>query len=238
MISSDIIRKHFRRISARKVYELEANINSVIDSDGKPAYLVDAVSTKQDQLELLIKELNNDRDGYVSLVLIIIDDEDFLIGNRRKIIKALIDCLEDRVILVDISKDLPNTSKIVKCSELPNIVEMIGSVKNSLEILDDSSILMNVQMRCSWNGTTLFGALLGYPFIYYYDNDSNNLSFVELAQIEAKKNSQTIYSFTVPRHILDENVNLQSYKEEWIHSVSSKGFEIEEKCVTLQSVAM
>ena len=238
MISSDIIRKHFRPISARKVHELEVNINSVIDSDGKPAYLVDAVSPKQDQLELLIKEVNNNRDRSVSLLLIIIDNEDYLIGNRAKVIQALIDCLEDRVILVDISKNLQNVSKIVKCSELPNIVEMISSIKNSLETLDDRSIVINVQMRCSWNGTTLFGALLGYPFIYYYDNDSNNLSFVELAQIEAKKNFQTIYSFTVPRHILDENVNLQSYKEEWIDTVSSKGFEIEEKCVTLQSVAM
>ena len=78
MISSDIIRKHFRPISARKVHELEVNINSVIDSDGKPAYLVDAVSPKQDQLELLIKEVNNNRDRSVSLLLIIIDNEDYL----------------------------------------------------------------------------------------------------------------------------------------------------------------
>ena len=239
VLSAEIIRKHFRPISARKAHEFEVNIKSVIDTDdGKPAYLVDGFSPKQEQLEFFIKELDKSLDGYVPLVLIIIDDEDFLIANRTKIVNRLGDCLENKVVLVDVSTDLPNTSKIVKFSELPNIAKMIHSVKNSLEVLDDASFVINVKMKCSWNGTTLFGALLGYPFVYYCNSASNNLSCAELIQIEAKKNSQTIYSFTVPRHILNENTHMLRYKDEWTSAASNKGYEIEEKCVTLQSVAM
>ena len=70
-------------------------------------------------------------------------------------------------------------------SESPNLEEMLKTTAKKLQSNSDDVIDINLEQN--WNGCSLFGILLGFPCVYYYDvesSDQNCLSYAQLIQIQ------------------------------------------------------
>ena len=102
-------------------------------------------------------------------------------------------------------------------SESPNLEEMLKTTAKKLQSNSDDVIDINLEQN--WNGCSLFGILLGFPCVYYYDvesSDQNCLSYAQLIQIQGFQYDRVVASFTVPKVIYDNSdSNVNQIIENW-----------------------
>ena len=82
-----------------------------------------------------------------------------------------------------------------------------------------SADVIDINLEINWNGCSLFGILLGFPCVYYYDvesSDQNCLSYAQLIQIQGFQYDRVVASFTVPKVIYDNSdSNVNQIIENW-----------------------
>ena len=81
-----------------------------------------------------------------------------------------------------------------------------------------SSDVIDINLDTNWNGCSLFGVILGFPSVYYFDTDCGNknfLSYVELVQIKAFQKNKLVSSFTVPEEIFKGSQDTKQIIEKW-----------------------
>ena len=71
---------------------------------------------------------------------------------------------------------------------------------------------MTLPIGC--NGCTLFGVMLGYPYVYYYSEQNHHLSMVDLLKVQVMRNEIIVMSFTVPLELVKNDSGiLHKWKE-------------------------
>ena len=102
-------------------------------------------------------------------------------------------------------------------SESPNLEEMLKTTAKKLQ--SNSDDVIDINLEPNWNGCSLFGILLGFPCVYYYDvesSDQNCLSYSQLIQIQGFQYDRVVASFTVPKVIYDNSdSNVNQIIEKW-----------------------
>ena len=83
-----------------------------------------------------------------------------------------------------------------------------------------SDDVIDIKLEPNWNGCSLFGILLGFPCVYYYDVDESSdkycLSYTQLIQIQGFQYDRVVASFTVPKVIYDNrDSNVKQIIENW-----------------------
>jgi hypothetical protein len=90
----------------------------------------------------------------------------------------------------------------------------------SKRLKSNSDDVIDIKLESNWNGCSLFGILLGFPCVYYYEvfesNDQNCLSYAQLIQIQGFQYDRVVASFTVPKVIYDNSdSNVNQIIEKW-----------------------
>ena len=106
---------------------------------------------------------------------------------------------------------------------------MTDHIEDQLKtFLDEKSekIIFEVQLNDNWNITTMFGILIDYPIVYWYEDENAEtcLTANELLNIKLQTDitvktwtvKREVYSFTVPVCLITEEVD--SVVETWITS--------------------
>ena len=87
------------------------------------------------------------------------------------------------------------------------------------KLQSNSDDVIDINLEQNWNGCSLFGILLGFPCVYYYDvesSDQNCLSYAQLIQIQGFQYDRVVASFTVPKVIYDNSdSNVNQIIEKW-----------------------
>ena len=131
----------------------------------KPSILWDYGRTEPEKLARLGALLGGD--------LIILElGCDHLISFKTRLVNLLNSYHLNPPSLIDVSENLANP--VVADSEaLDNTLLMVESVQNQIVATKDS-VTVKIAVQECWNLSTLFGILLGFPVVYYYDTSAGN----------------------------------------------------------------
>jgi len=222
-----LINQHLGRKTRHHILDIIHNLVAV-DRSVKRAYLLDFGINSVDDLIKLLDDLV--RSKYLKSRLNVYHmDMDVVIINPQ-----CIQCLQERqmdfesnVLIINVSSSLekPETTCLSDCSVFTDIQEFVRKLpfsKNSVSKFNINTLDVNL--------TTIFGFMLGYPFIYWFDKNSelNCLSMLPLQCFEVRwtidlegipntsDNTHTIFSFSVPKCLVDGNVNTKL--EKWFES--------------------
>lgn len=122
---------------------------------------------------------------------------------------------EDHV-FVDISKHL-DAPKIVDNHIQQKMEELIDDLNEQISKFFSNAIPMEVMTDTDCI-PTIFGLLIGYPVIYWYDDasvDDNCLAHVDLFVNQLICNNKNIMSFSVPVQLVDESQNIRKLLEKF-----------------------
>ncbi|KAM8976787.1 UPF0739 protein C1orf74 homolog [Pelodytes ibericus] len=243
-----------RSFSVKFSLNLAAEILSV-DCGLKPCFLYDYNGVGTNQIQSYLKELQHT--GFIKEHLHILNIADnILIINVTRTISYLNTLLEKTDLsLVDVSAFLSepvlfkqnNVSQIH--SQLTQLLETLkpyqGGQPDTISVGDTEPV--------EWNLCTIFGLLLNFPAVYWFDTArgfENCLSLVPLRHFSVRAHCAVIgltkvqiYSFTIPESVF---CYLQKHLEEWTEKLKmtflgQKHFtdlEIIEDTVTLTAVAL
>lgn len=225
-----LINQHLGRKTRHHILDIIHNLVAV-DRSVKRAYLLDfGINSVDDLIKLLddlvrskcLKSQLNIYHMYMDVV--IINPQCFQCLQERQV-------GESSILIINVSSSLekPEITCLNDCSVFTEIQEFVRKLpfnKNSVSKFNINTLDMNL--------TTIFGFMLGYPFIYWFDKNSelNCLSMQPLRCFEVKwtmdiggvpntsENTHTIFSFSVPECLVDENVKMKL--EKW--------FELRKEC--------
>ena len=170
----------FSKIPTRKRKLLTFNLELLLN-DLKPALLIDG------QLAFLLKiDINQFICGTKLQALNV--GEDVFIINLNHLIRVLNERLSSEIkyVYIDVSRNL-------KSPQLLQKVDPRCTIKDILQALVNSPPSLNLP----WNQTLVFGMLLDYPTVYYFDVDVC-LNSVDLVHYEISMNGQVFTSFSFP----------------------------------------
>lgn len=166
--------------------------------------------------------------------------------------------------VIDVSHSLPKP-EFANEQTLPKLKGMLDTVlKQLINEKDFDSQVIKLQLKKDWNVTSLFGFLLGYPVVYWYESPEgqNGLSMVPLTVykvysvqdkellMEDKKtcdeNKHVVFSFSLPTEIKQK---CQQLIEDWFTDFNETwrncklcnifgNFELKETEIALPSVAL
>lgn len=198
-----------------------------VDFGIKPAYLWDVLHPNVQKVASLVSELRQKATISNCINVLTIGDEVFVVHLKQVIchLKKLV--ADGEKFLVDISKVLESPlmagvhlqANLKSCLEKIVIqLEGFGCEQENGNIDFYGETVLNVEVDNSWNLSTVFGALLGYPVLYCYNNNEGNcLSLcplrvysVDLEVVgkvqgvpdEKAPIRQTVYSFSVPESLV------------------------------------
>ena len=111
------------------------------------------------------------------------------------------------------------------------IKDIVGQLDQIRSNTKDSKIYQIIASHSDWNITTIFGILLDYPVVYWYEDNVNAdtcLSCKDLTNYklnivnsDAPLMDHSIYSFTIPMSVIDESI--QNKIDQWISRVLEIG---------------
>ena len=111
------------------------------------------------------------------------------------------------------------------------IKDIAGQLDQFRSNTKDSKIYQIIASHSDWNITTIFGILLDYPVVYWYEDNVNAntcLSCKDLTNYKlnivnsgAHLMDHSIYSFTIPMSVIDEPI--QNKIDQWISRVLEIG---------------
>ena len=186
----------------RKWKALSLNLLFLIQ-DLKPGFLWDLGSLQIEDL-ISLKSIIND-------ILIIDINTDYFITSRTKIQQHLTKMVENFPVLVDISGHL--SDPIVASDEVEDDMKtMIKEVQ--IQVSNKETVTMELDIQDGWNISSLYGLLLGFPVVYFYDlkYQSNCLSNQDLSVFKVGLHKEWPISFSVPTNLLKASeLNIQQW---------------------------
>lgn len=122
-------------------------------------------------------------------------------------------------------------TKFVDCSlqlETPKIIENWSRIHQSIKELmivikeNVNRDFFAIEEKTHWCSPTLYGFLLGYPYVYWSSSTENNLSLNPLFLFKVNYSSDSlklegVYSFTAPTCIA-----VSSHVEDWLARINDK----------------
>lgn len=220
----DSIIKHFPRLKREISKKLSFDIRMVA-LGVKPSLLVDTIAVNDiAQFEKFIVELNTRAPvsfHKASSLKILCVKDDFFIVN----LPDLLQTIEKRRIYIDVSSKCQEPTLITESSEPFGLLrkEIIASLRKML-IENSEDIVLNLQLKDNWNITSVFGILIDYPVVYWYEIEDIKtcLEYQNLLNIKLKSRAtiktwtieREVYSFTIPQCVMNEEVD--SFVESWI----------------------
>ncbi|XP_021360961.1 UPF0739 protein C1orf74 homolog [Mizuhopecten yessoensis] len=198
--------------------ELFTNIR-LVDLHVKPSYLLDFGVEGIEKLVSLIEEMKTRR--YITNILNILQLGMDVIIMCPTIIKTM-QCpsteWESKFTIVDVSKRRGAPEVMCKC------VHVFGQLKQVISTIDpDFEHIRLVIVDCKTaNLTTIFGLLLGYPVVYWFENEDGLMAncldmeplvnFKVMGQGQKNESEHCVYSFSIPQRVF---ANLQDKVTEW-----------------------
>jgi hypothetical protein len=211
----NLIHAHLGRTVKHRVNEIKSNIEFV-DFGLKTAYLLDFGVNSLQPLVSLITDLKNH--SYIRCHLKALEiGMDYVVINPEAFLSRHCD-LDDLVKFVDISSTI----------EMPKILDMNDALNNIKAVcfsLVDENALSRTETD-SVNLSTVFGILIGYPVVYWFDSDSlksmGNSQVVRHVEVVGKRSDRqtdVVYSFSYP----DSLSLLEEHITKWFENWKDKG---------------
>jgi len=205
-----LVTKSLGKRLKRHAIEICLNIK-LVDIDLKPAYLFDYGVTSAEDIVQLLQELCKSKYIYNRNLIVLIIGADYLVkkvSTIRMFCETNFDWMS--IFIVDISKSIEKPY-INKCE---NIIRSLKDVVQKMSAASDDVIVIEIDPK-GCNVSTLFGFLLGYPVLYWYetkDGESENCLTMEPLtnyKIEGllhgdSKSRHLVYSFSVPQCLKGE----------------------------------
>lgn len=245
----ELVSKHLGRKMRSKYKEILYNL-LIVNNNIKPGYLFDCGCVNAKSLAGLIQDLYSLKMIQNPLNILTVG-LDFVIINQNYMLMFL----EDK-------NSLPKCVNVSASLKKPKLMKDNKIVVSAREIIRSNlseGLVSIVELSVlDFNVTSLFGVLLGYPVVYWYntedDKTENCLSLEPLRLIEVRgyfhSNEQTlnssfhqIYSFSIPECVFEElDFNAIKWFENLKRSVKWEilfdDIELIEKTVTLPVVNM
>lgn len=132
----------------------------------KPSILWDFGKMNTDKLRCLGRLLGRD------FLILEVANNDYFICLKTRLITTLKNSLLDPPLYVDVSEALEVPSEAT--SKVADLLAVM--VKSVIEQIDTniSDNLLCISVEDHWNISSLFGILLGFPVVYYYDINAGN----------------------------------------------------------------
>ncbi|XP_060075722.1 UPF0739 protein C1orf74 homolog [Ylistrum balloti] len=215
------IRLFVRRHMGKKfkyAFELFTNIR-LVDLDVKPSYLLDYGVGDTAKLVSLLIEMKNMT--YITNILTVLQlGIDIIIINQLviKMMQNSTAALESKCTIVDVSKTL-NSPQVM--SESVHVFDKLKVIFNDMP--PDFQRIRQFTVDCkNANLTTVFGVLLGYPIVYWFENQDGLMAtcldteplenFRVIGNITDTGSEHCLYSFSVPKFVI---ADLQDKVTEW-----------------------
>ncbi|XP_069141835.1 UPF0739 protein C1orf74 homolog [Argopecten irradians] len=200
--------------------ELFTNIQ-LVDLHVKPSYLLDFGVDGIEKLVLLLEEMKR-RDFITNSLNVLQLDFDFVIINPVTFKRIQSTELEKCHTIVDVSKS--RNSPEVLCKD-GGVFDQIKRIFK--DVLPDNNHIKHFTVDCnSANLTTIFGVLLSYPIVYWFDNtDGVMANCLDMEPLESfkvtgwrhsDKCDHCVFSFSVPKSVFDD---LESKVMKWFKVV-------------------
>ncbi|XP_052077936.1 UPF0739 protein C1orf74 homolog [Mytilus californianus] len=243
-----LIDHHLGKKMRHHLTELLHNVTAV-DNAIKPSFLLD-FGIKASSLHHFVEDLK--RTGCVKTILNIYQmGTDLMVINPR-CIHLLQQCsnLESLYYLTDVSSGLEKPQSIKQkllFEELSQSINLLPFSLDNIAIFDLDVTNMNL--------TTMFGILLGYPFTYWFEKETedNCLSMIPLRclkvtrTIHIQKENETqlnstesfnVFSFSVPEELFDHTA--EDHLNQWFSQKKKKdsSLQLSSKTEILPKVAM
>ena len=244
-----LINQHLGRKTRHHILDIIHNLVAV-DRSVKRAYLLDFGINSIDDLIKLLDDLVRSK-CLKSQLNIYHMEMDVVIINPQ-----CFQCLQERqvdigsnVLIINVSSSLkkPEITCLNDCSVFTDIQEFIHKLpfnKNSVSKFNINTLDVNL--------TTIFGLMLEYPFIYWFDKNSelNCLSMEPLQCFEVRwtmdiegvpntlDNIHTIFSFSIPECLVDEKVKMKLEKWFELRKEHDDCIQLSSRTETLHAVAL
>ncbi|ESO86923.1 hypothetical protein LOTGIDRAFT_166652 [Lottia gigantea] len=227
-----LINKHLGTRVGNKYRNIARDIQ-LVDSGIKAAFLFDYSCVTSDVISDFLNDLNASKLlSYIEDLNVIEIALDVLICNRKQLSKIP----WDRIKFVDISRS--NSGSI-----LPADAPELKATKEAFEwiLSHTSDRQLSVEFTDNLvNPTTLFGVMIGYPVVYWYDVSKENgamLSMVPLKCIQIFQQRHLVYSFSLP---MDLWLELEHVIQSWFSDQKTVccDLTLDSDVKTLSSVAL
>jgi len=117
-------------------------------------------------------KLANLRTLFGTELLILELSGDFFISFKSKLVRTLKECLINLPVFIDVSEDL-ETPIEASAAVRDMIVDMVECVVEQVDATREDAFLA-LSVEENWNLSSLFGILLGFPVVYYFDISGDN----------------------------------------------------------------
>lgn len=195
-------RKHWRAVSCQ-IHAVNNNENP------KRGFLFDYGAANVDILIDLVAKLKDKKLIDENILVAVVKDDIFIL-NIKKFTQ------ESFHVVIDISGSLEKP-KIFEDSSLTN--EMFQDLNNQIRSSDRKN-LTQLEIKAGWCVPTVFGYLINYPALYYYQpgDDTNCLSLIDLSVHQIITSDLTLISFSVPTELYDKSKIVRERIETWLHN--------------------
>lgn len=222
----------------------------------KPSLLYDMNSANAEQLREYLSSLQSLQLVSKSLLVMSLSGNCFVVnpGSLKTNIQRVLH--DSSVIMVDVGHSLesPAITDLQKC-KLMSVGQKLQILLEEFQQLKEAEKPLYVEEESEdWNLCSVFGLLLGYPVIYWFDQTmgfENCMSMTPLIVITASAAFQTnatshrcsLYSFSLPAALLEETQStLQNWKlhlqEKFEQQHILKDLSLNQASVTLSSVCL
>lgn len=194
-----------------------------VDLGIKPAFLYDINNACAEQIQQYVNSLQKAGSLTDTLQIISISGNTLIVNSN--LMKAhLVEVLEKKSLLtVDVGLWKKQPSLITMDSKTKHMVKAVLEVFDNINTHDSVLKVIDEEMCDRWNLCTLFGILLGYPVVYWFDQEQsyeNCLSMVPLVvnkilvswTVCDEKHSSCLYSFSVPEVLWSD---VDSHIKQW-----------------------
>ena len=190
MLSLPQIEEKVSRLSLTKKHrELAVNIFCLLNNV-KPGILWDFGNIDIKKL-LGLKSLISD-------LIILVLDLDFFIASKCLLLKSLTKMSESPPCFINISRKMKGP-ELVSADVAREQASIIRSLINQVTEATDNVVI--VKLEACWNLCSIFGILLGFPAVYYCDQEEeggNCLANVDLALYKVQLDNCSPISFSIP----------------------------------------
>ena len=190
MLSLPQIEEKVSRLSlSKKLRELSVNIFCLLNNV-KPGILWDFGNIDIKKL-LGLKSLISD-------LIILVLDLDFFIASKCLLLKSLTKMSESPPCFINISRKM-KWPEPVSADVAREQASIIRSLINQVTEATDN--VVRVKLEACWNLCSIFGILLGFPAVYYCDQEEeggNCLANVDLALYKLQLDNCSPISFSIP----------------------------------------
>lgn len=201
---TQVLNKHLPEKSWRKM--ITHQILS-LNNGSKFGFLFDCGAIAASRLTELIKDIN--RVGLLQSDLVVVSiGVDLIILNLNRFLGQ-----DSKPILINISGSL-EAPEILK--DESSVLSMFKAIDNQLQdfsnYFNDDNLLLDLQLEPTYCIPTIFGYLIGYPVIYWFDvaSDDNCLGNVDLKVYQIYFHDQLIISFSIPNNLLVDTLIMQN----------------------------